>query len=67
MVAVGRGRRVSWKGITVLKSVDHRASEQIVEGCSVAQDGCAELLDSGIAEYRYHCSQFLVTCLRINL
>jgi hypothetical protein len=36
---------------SVLKSVDHRASEQRVQGCSVAQDGHAELLGSGIADY----------------
>jgi hypothetical protein len=31
-------------------SVDHRASEQIVEGFSIAKDGCVELLGSGIAQ-----------------
>jgi len=36
---------------SVLKSVDHRASGQIVQSCSVAQDGCVELLSSGTAEY----------------
>jgi hypothetical protein len=34
-----------------VKNVDHRASEQIVQGCSIAQDGCVELLGSDIAEY----------------
>ena len=36
---------------SVLKSVDHWASAQIVQGCNVAQDGCVELLGSDIAEY----------------
>jgi hypothetical protein len=36
---------------SVVKSVDHRASEQIVEGFSIAKDGRVELLGSGIAQY----------------